>query len=320
MLASGPTVNRALLDQLYPPGSRLKNTGVVTWDSPSRNMPYTHQVTVGIERQLRPDMAVMADYVRAIGRDLFMTKDLNAGLRTSTSRTAPIAGRPMPQFAQGVNQRINLGKTDYDALQMQLEKRFSRNYSYRVAYTLSYSRGNTSGDGIPNSPFQLLDDMRLDLNEGPSNFDRRHNLVISGMAMIPWTRGLTVSGVARALSGLPFTLVDASDLDRNGQLTDPLSSGDYTGTGTDAWSVNFDGQRNGARGPGFFQIDLRLGYRLTLRGDRLLDVFADVFNVTNRANFNSPTGDRNSTNFLRLTSLRAGAVPTTAQFGVRFAF
>jgi hypothetical protein len=43
---------------------------------------------------------------------------------------------------------------------------------------------------------------------------------------------------------------------------------------------------------------------------RSLNAFVDVYNVTNRANFDDPPGDRLSTNFLNLTALRAGAVPT----------
>jgi len=53
---------------------------------------------------------------------------------------------------------------------------------------------------------------------------------------------------------------------------------------------------------------------------RALDMFVDVFNLTNRANFENPTGDRRSTDFLNLTALRAGAIPTTAQIGVRLQF
>jgi hypothetical protein len=48
--------------------------------------------------------------------------------------------------------------------------------------------------------------------------------------------------------------------------------------------------------------------------------FADVLNVTSRADFENPTADRGSTDFLNLTVLRAGAIPTTAQLGVRFEF
>ena len=249
-----------------------------------------------------------------------MSFDQNAGLRTTTSRTAPII-RPDPNFVGQVLVRENLGQTDYDALMMSVEKRMSRNFSTRVSYTLAYSTGNTSGNGIPQSSFQLLTDPNLDLNQGPTDFDRRHNLVVSGTVLVPKTGGLTVSAVARAVSGAPMTVQDTNiDPDQNGILFDPLPAGEYSGTGSDAYSVTSEGGRNGAHGPGFFQIDLRFGYRLRLWGAKSLDLFGEIFNLADRANFDNPTGDRRSTNFLVLTALRAGAVPRTGQIGVRFAF
>jgi len=320
LLANGPTVNRALLEQLYPPGSRVKNTGTVFFDSPDRRLPYTHQFSAGFERQLAATVSASVDFVHAMGRDLFMSFDENAGLRTTTSRTAPIV-RPNRDFVGQVLQRLNLGETDYDALMLQLEKRFSQNYSFRASYTYSNSRGNTSGNGIPQSNFQLLEDMRLDLNEGPTDFDRPHNFVVSGMVLVPKTGGLTVSAVARALSGVPFTIQDTTtDPDRNGLLFDPLPAGEYSGTGSDSITVDNEGGRNGAYGPGFFQLDMRFGYRLRLGGSRTLDLLGEIFNLTNRANFDNPTGDRRLTNFLVLTALRPGGVPRTGQVGVRFAF
>jgi len=250
-----------------------------------------------------------------------MTKDLNPGLRGTTSRTSSLR-RIDPNFTSSVLTQLNLGETEYDALQLQVEKRMSDWWSARVSYTLSYGRGNTSGSGsAASSGFQVLDDMNLDLNQGPVDTDRRHNFVVSGSTIIPRTGGLTVSYIARALSGLPFTIIDSTtDPDRNGSFAEPLESGSYSGSGEDAITVDFDSTRNGARGPGFFQLDLRVGYRLRLGEGRTLDVFGEAFNVTNRANFNSPSGDRRSTNFLRLTSLRSGALPTTGQFGIRLGF
>jgi hypothetical protein len=64
---------------------------------------------------------------------------------------------------------------------------------------------------------------------------------------------------------------------------------------------------------------MRLGYRITL-GTRKVELFGEVFNLTNRANFANPNGDRFATDFLRLTALRAGAAPRTAQLGARFEF
>jgi hypothetical protein len=51
-----------------------------------------------------------------------------------------------------------------------------------------------------------------------------------------------------------------------------------------------------------------------------LDAFGEIFNVTNRANFANPSGDRRSSDFLLLTDLREGALPRTGQLGLRFAF
>jgi hypothetical protein len=320
MLSGGPTVNRALLSTLYPPGSRVKNTGTVTLDNPDRRIPYTDQVTAGYERQLWTTLSISADYVHARARDQLMLQDLNPGLRTSTARTAPLV-RFDPNYVGAVNQPVNAGSIDYDALEVALVKRFASDYSFRVSYTLGNSRGNTTGAFIPASGFQVLDDLNLDLNEGPTNVDRRHNLVVSGQALVPKTHGLTIAWVMRALSGSHFTVIDSTtDPDRNGTFAEPLPAGHYVSSGKNPFDVDFDGRRNGATGPGLFQADLRLGYRLRPGGGRSLDLFVDVFNVTNRANFENPTGDRRSTDFLNLTALRAGAVPTTAQIGVRLQF
>lgn len=81
--------------------------------------------------------------------------------------------------------------------------------------------------------------------------------------------------------------------------------------------------RNGARGPGFVQLDLRAGYKLRLRGQRTLDAFVDVFNVTNRANFLNPvSGNRRvAADFLRLNDLVGGTgFPRQMQLGLRLGF
>jgi hypothetical protein len=321
MLAGGPTVNRALLEQRYPPGSRIANTGTVTLDNPDRHIPYADQITAGYERQIAPSISVSADYVHAMARDQLMLRDLNPGLRATTARTSTLT-RVNPAFVGAVLTPVNDGRIDYDALEAALVKRYSAGYSFRVSYTLGYSRGNTSGLFIPTSPFQVLDDLHLDLNEGPTNFDRRHNLVISGQATVPKTTGMTVAWVARALSGSHFSVVDSTtDPDRNGTFAEPLPAATYTSTtGRNPYTADVESERNGATGPGFLQLDLRLGYRMRAGSGRALDLFADIFNVTNRANFDNPIGDRRSTDFFNLTTLRAGAVPATLQIGVRFEF
>jgi len=319
MLAGGPVVNRTLLASLFPAGSRIKNTGNVTIDDPDRTIPYSDQFTVGYERQIATNLSASADYIHTRARDQFMLRDLNPGVRASTARTATLV-RVDPAFTAAVYEPVNAGKIDYDGLEAALVKRFASDYSFRVSYTLGHARGNTAARGILPAPFQFLDDLHMELNEGPTDFDRRNNLVVSGQALVPRVRGVAVSWVARAVSGAPFSLTDSTlDPDRNGMFAEPLPAGTYTGTGRNSYTAHAKAERNGATGPGLFQIDLRLGYR-GHPGGRTIDLFADVFNVMNRANFDNPIGDRRSTDFLRLTTLRPGAVPTTMQLGARWEF
>jgi len=339
-LVNGPTINRALLDQLYPGGQLLRNT-TATWDNPDRVSPYTDQLTVGYERQIRADTAVSADYVHSRSRDLLMQLNLNPQQRSSTnvnSSTLTRIGSPQLTEAMGVLQAkygpsfgpftgnvlqfVNTGEFDYDALLVQLKKRFSNNYSAQVSYTLGNSRGNTSGNGAPVSNFQVGQDMHLELNEGPTDFDYRHNFTVSGTALVPKTHGLNLSWVARALSGLPFSLTNgAVDPDRNGIQAEPLAAGDFTGNGSDPYTVNgYTSQRNGARAPGFFELDMRFGYRIPLTDRRRVEVAFDVFNLTNHTNFAVPTGNQTSTQFLLLTAYNTSYTPRKLQIGARIEF
>jgi hypothetical protein len=320
-LANGPTVDRNLLAQRFPAGTKLRNTGTVVLDNPDRVVPYTDQLSLGFERQLMRDLSVSVDYVHAFARDQFMLRNLNPGTRASTTRTATIT-RIDPKFASLVNTVVNDAKTEYDAVMVGVEKRPSKNSQFRVAYTYSKGRGNTSGNGAPTDNFQVLNDLNLDLNEGPTDFDRPHNFVFSGAIVVPKTGGLTLSTVVRYLSGTAFTIQDTTlDNDRNGLLFEPLPAGDYSGTGTNAITVHSDGGRNGARGPDFFQADARLGYRFNLGHARRIEAFGEVYNLTNRANFANPNGDRfAAATFLRVNALRPGGIPRTLQLGARIQF
>jgi hypothetical protein len=128
---------------------------------------------------------------------------------------------------------------------------------------------------------------------------------------------------------VPFTIIDSTtDADRNGILFDVLPAGTYAGAGRNAISVESDGRRNGAYGPGSFQLDLRLGYRIAAGGERRLDVFGEIFNLTNASSFDNPVtavqghlaADRRLAGFLELRALRPGAIPRTGQIGIRFGF
>jgi len=322
MLKNGPVVNYALLNALYPSGSLVRNTGQVFLDSPDRVQPHTQQISAGYQRQFAAAASVSADYVHTNASDQWMLENLNPGLRVNTTASGAIT-RIDPTFVTDVFQRQNIGQYQYDALNVVVEKRDAHNWSGRASYTLAYSRGNYSGSFAATNNYQLLTDPNLGAGQGPTDFDRRHNLVLSGrITDVAHTHGMTLSATLRLLSGTAFSLIDtSSDPDRNGQLTDPLPAGSYSGNGLNAITVDNAGGRNGAYGPGYAQLDTRVGWRFRPGGSgKTLDLTADLINVTNRANFVNPTGDRRSTNFLLLTTLYGGGQPRQAQVGLRIGF
>lgn len=115
------------------------------------------------------------------------------------------------------------------------------------------------------------------------------------------THGVTFSGTLRALTGTSFTIQDdTNDTDRNRIDFQPLPAGTYNAFPQAGEHVMKDveskGGRNGARGPGFMQVDTRIGYRARLGARRTLD-------------------------FLRLNGLAGGTgFPRQSQIGLRLGF
>jgi hypothetical protein len=188
---------------------------------------------------------------------------------------------------------------------------------------LSSSRGTASAQADRNL-LQVGTNLNLDKLWGPVSVDRRHILTFSSRVEIPKTHGVNLSATMRYMSGAPFTIQDTNvDLDRNGELFDPLPAGTYSGTATGALqNIKYKGGVNGAYGPNFFQTDLRITYRQHLGEQHTVDFITEIYNMTNYANFNNPSGDqRVSASFLRPMSLRGGSgFPRQAQFGFRLAF
>ncbi|MCY4505866.1 MAG: carboxypeptidase regulatory-like domain-containing protein [Acidobacteria bacterium] len=331
------TINRDYLHQLYPPGSLAVNTGRVWFDHPDRKQAYSHQITFGYERELTSVLSASVDFVSMHGRDRQMLMEARPQVRAGTLRADPVTRMDALMLVPRLNDvllpgdsyeggRVNfvqsLGSSKYNALNFQVEKRYSSNWQMRAVYSLSKSEGNSTYY-LDNNWAQVGNDLNIDQLWGPSVFDRRHNVTLSGRTEIPVAGGITLSGALRYMSGAPFTIHDTNfDPNMNGWGPDPIAAGPYngdSGTGRNPITVDNAGGINGAYGPDFMQFDIRLGHRSRWADRQTLDIFFDVFNVLNRGNFNNPSGDMRSSNFLNLTSLRAGSgFPRQAQFGIRW--
>jgi hypothetical protein len=307
----------------------------VRFDNPDRVNAFSRTYSIGYERQVGTMMGVSVDYIRSEQRNQYVLKDLNPAVRRGTlatdpiSRTTPLVGTN-GEWAARVDTIMPVGKIDYNSVQVSGTKRYGNGWLARISYAYSRGRGNVPTGQTDTAESQFLDDLRLDNDYGPTAVDRPHILTLTGSYDVPKTGGLKLSGVFRARSGTPITLRNTTfDHDSNGLTNNEyLAPGTYTGAAADAlspnaipYTVEYDGGRAGARGPGYAQFDLRAGYRLQLGGARTLDLFLDIFNATNRANFANPSVDqRLPATFLRLLDVSDEGPTRTAQINVRFGF
>jgi hypothetical protein len=334
LLANGPTVDHAAIDALFPPGTRVRNTGTVRFDNPDRRNSYSRQYSLGYERQIGNSFGVSVDFIRSEQRGQYILKELNPGVRSTplatgtVTRTNPLVGS-VGDWAASVVTVTNDGEINYNTVQVGATKRYANRWQGRISYAYSRGRGNTpDGQAVLTQPSQFLDDLRLDTEEGPTNVDRPHILTVSGSFDVPRTGGLKLSAVYSARSGTPYSLVDTTfDHDQNALTTNEyLPAGTYSGVGPDSITVDYKGGRNGARGPNYQRLDFRAGYRFRLGGGRTLDAFFDLFNATNEPNFANPNTANNSSDrrvpatFAKLTQVIDGSPTRTAQLNFRFGF
>ena len=334
-LLGGPVVDRNQINALFPPGTLVRNGGTVRFDNPDRRNAYARQYSIGYERQVGASMGISIDFIRSEQRDQYVLKELNPLVRDGTLATAPnrrvnpLIGS-VGDWAASVVTLVNAGSINYNTIQVSGTKRLADNWSARMSYAYSRGRGNVATGQADQADSQFLDELNQDREYGPTNVDRPHIVTLSGTYDVPRTGGLKLSAVYRARSGTPFSLRNTTfDSDRNGLTANEyLPAGTYTGAGPDAtapnaiaYTVDYRGGRNGARGPNYQQLDLRAGYRIRLPGNRTLDAFLDIFNVTNRANFANPAGDqRLGATFLRLVEVSDEGPTRTAQLNFRYGF
>jgi hypothetical protein len=293
-------------------------------DGNDLQMMYTLGWSAGVARELAAHMAVTADYVANVSRDQIGRIDINEPVnrvRPGVNVFDP-NGEIIPDVARGVSfRRVLQYQTredlagDYKSLQVGFVKRFANRWSMRHAYTLQ--RGNYVGLGNQGARRVWLDnDIRADY--GRFAGDRKHVLAMSG-TVNPWS-DLTIAVSATAMSGSPIN--ETIGRDANG---DTDSNNDRPVAGVDDLvrpilsPLDSQGRAviNGLEGPGRFEFAMSFRYAVPLGGARNLDLSWDIFNLTNRLNFENPTGNRASGNFMVPNTV---GFPRQMQVGVRFRF
>jgi hypothetical protein len=303
------------------------NTDQATIDG-DRRLPYLWGYSLGLKRELMRDVAMSVDYVGNVGRDQLGLIDINEGPLGANGRVTRLGangfdpdGTLIPQSARSASfrrvfqyQTLDAFNSDYNALELSLEKRHANRWSGRVSYTLARARDVGAGQGAPAG--RVTDDLDPRVDYGRANFDNRHAFAAGANAEI-W-RGLGGGFVFRYYSGYPINETVGSDVNGDGDNTDRPVRGIHDATRPILSAVDSSGRaiRNGIDGEDRMLLDGRMQYIWRLNRFQA-GVFLELYNLTNRVNFGDPTGNRNSRNFM--VPITAGEGRST-QLGLRLTF
>ena len=286
-------------------GCLIRDALEVTGPPEMMKLQRTWQNSIGFQRQFGTVMAFEADYIFSKGEnEKDVVDNVNLTYNPATGANYPssdVSRRPFPEWGV-VSMMTHNGRSEYQALQTQLMKRFSNNWQASVTYTLASLKtaGSRPISGLEFVPFETAKDLGGEF--GPSADDQRHRFVFNGIWQVG--RGFQVSGMHFTAAGIRLNTFYGGDLRETG--------GDFS------QRLRPDGTivpLNSLFAPAQNRTDVRFQQRIPLPGDLSLDAMWDIFNTFNRPNWTIGT-EESARNYKQHT---AGQY-RTMQFGFRFTF
>jgi hypothetical protein len=236
---------------------------------------YSRQISTEIEHQLGDRMTIGAGYQYLEGDALLISVNQNVPSCVASGNNNGC--RPNSSYANN-SQYSSVGESNYHGLLVSLSQRTTKFGQYRVSYTLSKSMNNV-GEAFFSSPVDPTD---LSKDWGRSDNDQRHRLVASGSALV---YGFQLGGMLQAYSAPPFNITSGVTTVQ-GTAGRPIVDGEFI-------------ERNAGVGTAFFTIGARISRLFRLNSRWQVEVLAEGFNLTNRANV-----------VTRNTNFGPGAYPT----------
>jgi hypothetical protein len=293
------------------PPSASNPSGLFAFD-PGLKLPYTLEWNVALEQALGKQQTISASYIGASGRRLL--------------QTAIIPFNPNFGFTELVT---NAGTSNYNALQVQFQRRLSHGVQALASYTWSHSIDTGSAGSAFGDFANTLDPSAINANRGPSDFDIRNTFSAAVTYDLPAPkinsftnailRGWSLESIILARSAPP---VDITDISFSGLV--PFSSGIEADVRPDLvpgqplylFGSQYPGgkafnpaaftdppfdpitfipkqgnvPRNFLRGFGATQWDFAVHREFPIRESLKLQFRAEMFNVLNHPNFGPPSG------------------------------
>jgi hypothetical protein len=307
-LAAGPVFPNTLSG--VPTGYNLAASSI-QFASPNWKTPYSEQGTVALERQLTKDIGITASYIWSRGVQLYSVRDLNLPGLSSTNFTYTIAdangnptgqtyttpiytgSRPDSRFG-GIYQDENGVTSFYNALAIQVNKRFAHGLQAALSYTWSHeiddgqSYGQSTYNLYLSNANNWLYNGNYKADRGDGLEDQPQRFVLSWIWAPTFTH--SSSGVAKYLvnnwqlssittigSTRPYgsPTIKVNDTPVTGMFSNFTVNGSGLSSRVPFWAVDSVWQ------PAFYRADARISKIIPIGETKKLYLNFEAFNISN---------------------------------------
>jgi hypothetical protein len=220
------------VDFATAPGLEPIYTPCCSTQAPDSHDPRVSNYNLTVQRQVGASTIVTVGYVGSVGRDLSYGMPLNIVTGLGPGNT-PIYPYSLPVYGP-IDQILSGGNSNYNALQVSVNKHMSHGLGFLASYTYSHSIDDTSGfenssfgeyggetGGFGGSIRSANPYCFPKCDYASSVYDARQRLVIAYVYQIPgmhgdWivsrlTRGWTITGITTFQTGFPLDIADLSE-------------------------------------------------------------------------------------------------------------
>jgi hypothetical protein len=305
---------------LFPPATPFTNN---QWFfDPHIKNPYSEQYNFGVQQQLSPSLALRVDYVGSSSHRTNVGGQYNTALTPGPGDAQPRALYPysVPTFYDR-----SVGTGNYNALQVQLDKRYTNGFTYQIAYT--WSKSETEDDGWFGVEGTVVQDP---YNPGASRGLAGTNIpqvfTANGLYELPIGKGKSfstgnrigdyilgnwqINSIFTWRNGQDFTVIDGADIanigntgyERANQVGNPNLSNKTKAEwfNTAAWAIPAqytygNGGRNTLQYQRWINLDASVIRSFPIPIEQMHFEFrAEAFNLANHPIFGQPGNDLNS--------------------------
>lgn len=204
-LIESPNIFYGNIDTFLSAGQVLFPTDAASFDIDFDKVPTVYQWSFGIQQNIGFGTVLDATYTGNTGRHLRQNRPINTlppGIRFLASSIDGTTNRPLPDVFlrpffgyQGINYIEDSGYSNYNALQVAVNRRYTSGLQFGIAYTWSKAMGITDNDG---GGLPIYRDYRSYLY-GKLGYDQTHVFVANYLYTLPNLAAFRGNAVARAI-------------------------------------------------------------------------------------------------------------------------